>query len=107
MTNSAAMLVLESGRTTSRQKRHRHADDLLQRVRRGDKSDVKWKRDDRDTRDEHGMREHREPGPVLDHQYWTFRSTNRNCTTVSAITISIRTADCAEEPPRSAAFTPS
>ena len=40
-------------------------------------------------------------------QYWTFFSTKRNCTTVSATTISIKMTDCAAEPPMSSALKPS
>ncbi|MNT22578.1 hypothetical protein D3C72_1579680 [compost metagenome] len=43
----------------------------------------------------------------LSCQYWTLRSTNRNCTTVSAMTITISTTDCAAEPPMSMPRKPS
>jgi hypothetical protein len=48
---------------------------------------------------------HLTPDPC--HQYCTFFSTNRNCTTVSVITIAISTTDCAAEPPRSRPLKPS
>ena len=46
-------------------------------------------------------------GTVLDHQYCTLRSTNRNCIAVSAMTMIIRITDCAAEPPRSPPRRPS
>ena len=85
----------------ARHQRHRHLDDLVEREGGGDEGDVQRERDHRDAGDQHRVRKNREPGPVLDHQYWTFRSTKRNCTTVRAMTMIIRTTDCAEEPPRS------
>src|SRR3989440_8630564 len=69
--------------------------------------DVERECDHGDAHDEHGVRQDGKPGPALDHQYCTLRSTNRNCSAVSTMTMNISTTDCAEEPPRSAALTPS
>ena len=71
-------------------------DDLARRGR----YDYHPRRDDQ-------VREERQQRAVLDHQYCTFFSTKRNCTTVSAITIAISTTDCAADPPRSSPLKPS
>ena len=91
----------------ARHQRHRHRQDLLERQRRGDEGHIQREGDHGDAKEQHGVRQHGESGAILDHQYWTLRSTKRNCSAVSTMTMHIRITDCAEEPPISAALTPS
>src|SRR5690606_18009161 len=94
------------------QERHEAADKIARGMGGCDKRQIDREHHDHDARDEHEVREEGQEGSVFNHfasalQYWTLRSTKRNCTTVSAITISIRMTDCAADEPMFRLSTPS
>src|SRR5437764_892346 len=137
ITNSAAIVVTDSGNNVSQKNRKgpapsmRHASSnssgpviVLQRpaarqqrhvatnhggrvMGRGDQRDIDRKGHDEDAERQDRVGDDVVPRAVLDHQYCTLRSTYRNWTAVSAITITISTTDCAAEPPRSPPSLPS
>src|SRR3954454_19491603 len=100
-----AVVILEYV-ATGRQ-RHVAADHGRSIVGRGDQRQVDRKGDDEDAEREDRVGDDIVPRAVLDHQYCTLRSTYLNWTAVSAITITMRTTDCAAEPPRSPPRRPS
>src|SRR4029079_6353774 len=87
--------VLEQMR--ARNQRKRHAEHFFLAHRGRAERDVHRKHDERDACDQHRMAKDVETAAILDHEYCTLRSMKRNCTTVSATTITISTTDCAPE----------
>src|SRR6187402_1081320 len=91
----------------ARHERERHVEDFSFAHGGRTKCDVHRKHDQHHAHDQHRVAKEVETATVLDHEYCTRRSMKRNCTMVSATTITISTTDCAPELPISRPWKPS